>query len=559
MEIRDIFWHLVSNQYIEGFNYADTRLAFRTVFYNTPYSYRSCPCAFIHEYVQYIADDGTVDWKMYKLIEQNIIDGRCPHVDGIPNKCVRETKVNAIHIAIASNNIEVASMYYQDYGFLPTKIFQLTPFRLALVRGNCEIVDIAQAALSNSGHFTVGNNLVQAKKIMFAYRNTHQGTLTMDYISTTLFCLRYKKFLLRRVLHPLVVHSDVDEALALSFKSDDTKSQDDILEYLNHMAKAGKSALILNCAICCIIYNKMSYLQKVLELLYSVGDVKVTQFQRMYTICKALQRKYCFEILKAFDDREPSKTDTFTALITLLSAYHADFANEIVDALRKQPDVYESINANCNDSKSVLQLYTGGYHPIAVGEIKSLIDAGADPDLVDEYGNTLLEHMLSKRVNFIGRRETLELLLYRNPDTDINKNAVKKAIELDIFVETNNSKLVKDQTGEFVLDAKEHTKFGVPNSSVYALDFVGPLLIECGLPYSRSTLMSALDEPMCEAELEYLRQCLDSPRPLKLQCRDILRKYFKNKSIHQFLERAHIPDRLKDFLLLKTELALDVY
>ena len=166
--------------------------------------------------------------------------------------------------------------------------------------------------------------------------------------------------------------------------------------------------------------------------------------------------------------------------------------------------------------------------------------------------------MLSKRVNFIGRRESLELLLYRNPNTYINKNAVKRAIKLDVYVEINNSILVKDPTGEFVLDAKEHTRFGAPNSSVYALDFMGPLLIECGFPYSTSTLFSALEEPMHVAELEYLRQCLDSPRPLKRQCRDILKQYFKNKSIHQFVERAHIPDRLKDFLLLKTELAVDV-
>ena len=212
--------HLVTNQYIEDFNYARKRLTFRVL--HTPYSYRCCQCAFIHEYVQYIADDGTVDEKLYELIEQSIIDGRCPHVDGVPNNCVRETTVNAVHIAIASNNIEVASRYYQDYDFVSTNIFQLIPFRVALVRGNSEILDIAKAALSNAGHFTVGNNLVHAKKITFAYRNTRRGTLTVDYVSTTLFCLRYKKkFLLPRILHPLVVHMDINETLALSFKSDD--------------------------------------------------------------------------------------------------------------------------------------------------------------------------------------------------------------------------------------------------------------------------------------------------------------------------------------------------
>ena len=558
MEVSEVLRRLVSKQTIEGLNYTDKRFSFHTVYYNTPYSYRCCPCAFIHEYVQYIANDGTVDWKQYDLIEQRIIAGRCPHVADVPSKCARETKVNAIHIAIASNNVEVANRYYQDYGYAPTKIFKLTPFRLALARGNIDIIDIAQTSLLHSGKFT-GSNLVHAKKMMFAYRVKNKETLNIDYIPTTLFCLRYKKKdLLRRVLHPLVVHSGIDEALALSFKTGDQESQEDILEYLYHMSKVSKYDLILDCAICAIMYDHSQYFQKLLELLYS-DDVPMSRFQRMFIICKALQKNTCFEVLKAFDEREPSDSDTFTALITLLSAYHSEFATEIVNVLRNQPNVYECINSNCNDNKSLLQIYTSGYHTMAVGEIKALIEAGANPELIDMAGNTLLKHMLSRRVNFIGFRETLELLLYRNPDMFMNKDAVEKAIELDEFVEINNAMhMVKDQIGEFVLDAKEHSLFGPPNSRAYALNFLGPLLIECGFPYSRDKLLTTLEEPLQEAELEYFRQCLESPRPLKLQCRDTLRKYFKKKSLHQFVQSANIPHSIKDFLLLKTELSFNV-
>ena len=85
-----------------------------------------------------------------------------------------------------------------------------------------------------------------------------------------MYCLRYKKkHLLRRVLHPLIIHSDVEEALALSFKDEDQDSENDIFEYLYHRSKSGKYVydLILNCVICTILYDKPLFLHKVLEFM----------------------------------------------------------------------------------------------------------------------------------------------------------------------------------------------------------------------------------------------------------------------------------------------------
>ena len=117
----------------------------------------------------------------------------------------------------------------------------------------------------------------------------------------------------------------------------------------------------------------------------------------MYNVCKALQRKTCFETLKAFDHREPSDTDTCTALITLLSAYHAEFSPEIVSVLRNQPNVYKCFNANCHSKMSLLQQYKRGNYPIAVVDINALTEAGADPELADMAGNNLLNQMMTRR------------------------------------------------------------------------------------------------------------------------------------------------------------------
>ena len=273
MAVSDVLRRLASKQYIEG------RFSFQTVYYNTPYSYKCCQCAFIHEYVQYIANDGTVDLKQYDLIEQSIITGRCPHVADVPSKGARETKVNAIQIAVASNSIEVVSRYNQYlFWYLPTTIFQLTPFHLAVARDKSEIVGIALDYLLELAQMNACN-LTYVNKIIFAYRDGHQENLIISFIPITVLCLRYKmKHMLRRILHPLVVHSDVDEALALSFRNDDQDSQEDILEYLYHMSKASKYDLILDCAICSILYNQPRFLQKVFELLYS-SNIPMSRFQ----------------------------------------------------------------------------------------------------------------------------------------------------------------------------------------------------------------------------------------------------------------------------------------
>ena len=53
---------------------------FDTVFQITPYSYRCCPCAFEHEYFDYLSKDG-IDEDMLNRVLQSIESGRCPHVD----------------------------------------------------------------------------------------------------------------------------------------------------------------------------------------------------------------------------------------------------------------------------------------------------------------------------------------------------------------------------------------------------------------------------------------------------------------------------------------------
>ena len=113
----------------------------------------------------------------------------------------------------------------------------------------------------------------------------------------------------------------------------------------------------------------------------------------------------------------------------------------------------------------------------------------------------------------------------RNPDTCSHKDAVEEAIDLDLYIELRNAiHIISDKIGEFLLDAKEHFLFGTSHASASALNFLGPPLIECGFPYSRDELVTKVEEPLNEVELEYFRRSLASPRSLKLRCSNTLRK-----------------------------------
>ena len=102
MDVRDIFRKLATNQYMPNFNYANYKLSFQTVFYTRNYKYCCCPCAFDHEWAAYISDGGHIHEELYRKVEANLVNGKCPHVDHVVSDYVRETAVYGIHIAAAA-------------------------------------------------------------------------------------------------------------------------------------------------------------------------------------------------------------------------------------------------------------------------------------------------------------------------------------------------------------------------------------------------------------------------------------------------------------------------
>ena len=104
MKLVDIFDNLVHNRYMEQFDYKAS-FKFKTVFYNTNYSYSCCPCAFENEFVDYIGEKGELNEEIYSKIVKSIEEEKCPHInERIPQEWKRDTCVSGLQVAIAANS-----------------------------------------------------------------------------------------------------------------------------------------------------------------------------------------------------------------------------------------------------------------------------------------------------------------------------------------------------------------------------------------------------------------------------------------------------------------------
>ena len=159
------------------------------------------------------------------------------------------------------------------------------------------------------------------------------------------------------------------------------------------------------------------------------------------------------------------------------------------------------------------------------------------------WNNEREKHSLDFRANF-------EALLYSN--INLHESVVQNYLKVDedLFCKEIRETFVLPQM--FITDAKEHSVFGHNSGSDYALEFTVPLLLECGYPVTRETLEAALYRKLHPDELKFIRAYIDTPRSLKLRCRDVLKKHFKGRHLHHFVEMSPIPQSIKDFVLLKT-------
>ena len=569
MDVKTVFRKLLTNQYMKYFDYSSTSFSFKTVFHELSHRYCCCSCAFEHEYMDYISVSGDIDEAMFEQVVDNIVKGRCPHVDEVPVDYVRETSIYAIHIAAAVGTEKAIKNHLVNYSVRLGNIFGVEPCMIALMKQGSKTVRLYYEKLSKEN---IREDVCGCVCEWSAFRR-FQGTellhgtrslenkkkICMERISVPELCVRRRsKGLLETVLKQNVLHTEtgVARALELTFKYRLVGMQKLLLKYVSHtcISKKGCTGLLVDYVLLAIVYDQPTVFNQIMSL-FMEGYLSKDVINVLAEICFVLQRKQCQDVLykdKSFSEKNNCDHDTMLRkiVLTFLDRFYNDYKYDIIHSLPRIPTIHGLINLDGKilnrHNVSLLHMYLKSRN-VNKHVVQAMLDLGADVDSRKTNGYTPMERLIDNEIYqaIPGFREAIELLIFENANTELNENAVEMGIEVD-----KRYGNIPAINGDYLMDAITHCAFE-PDSQMYALNFITPLLIECGYRTQRGTLLCAMDMDLHPKELAYIQQCLEEPRQLQLCCRDVLRKHYKGRRIHQFVAASKIPVKIGDYILMK--------
>ena len=596
MDIKKLLRNLVTNTYMPDLDYYSNYIAFQTIYYNPgDFVYCCCTCAFEHEYLDYISDSGEINEEIYEKIVQCIIDGKCPHVEQVHQTHVQETGIYALHIAAALGTAAVLNTanghryFYSRNDALTGRLFKLTPYTVALLKNSHALTSVSNIARFISG---------RTHYLTYAERsNLDNHKITIKQMS--ILELLVKKKHMKLLQSYLKLHSVDPESFFAALKITFEHNLKDIQALLQSKPSSiNRSTLSANCCELCIVYNQhdvLDMLLKHLSFLRNVGtgglrrEVAINK-RRLSKACYVLQRKECERILTKYDIvtvLDMSNVKRAKTLFNLLKFY-PNFEDEILyqlkqisapvddtshsdgfggdSILKTVPKFFKNLaekisfrKDNRHKNKYQEILWRGNWLNVYVKEkdtkhccrvLKTMIDCGANVNCTDAAGMTPLIYSLTNFQHSMNERQIVELLIYENPDYQLHQSAVSIAIKRN---KPDPVLPISAISGDLLMDARPHGWFGHDDLDDCALNFMAPLLIECGFPVSTDTdiILESLREFINKAERDYILGYLKTPKLLTLICRDTLRKHFKGRFIHHYVSISDIPQKIQDFILLK--------
>ena len=596
MSDRDIFQKLIKNDFIPDITYSQYHFSFQTVFYRSSVSYRVCGCAFENEYLDYISETAAINEEMAYTVLQNIINGKCPHVDKVDQKCIRETSISAIHIATFVGNKQAIDDYFNDYKAVPGKIFRMSPYRLAIVKENISVIDLFHNAIGN--RILMNLEVIPVWNLLYAQRNIEEKqNISFECLSAPELCVRKRnKPLLKAVLNPLLEYKNIHKAFGQAIKHGLKDMEKELTEYIQSIYERGRQEDAIKCVHYAIVNGHTELLSNMMKLAYSCESILMKYVSEA---CILMGRSACVDICKFYgvlDSKDEASKDLGKELSELsnwLHRYHdhsniEDFQAYLKETFYKRsnphiklcgfccknihPEVLKLIldleaekdNAqkrkvtmtNCVDGSMSFYCSTTPLPPWRLKYRKaSFAESNHHYRFSQLERNIALAYLMSKRTSFEcyplenknTQRENIERVLYENPSLALNRFTVSLAISLDETYESDVGKL----HGDFIMDNEEHSCFGYRAKDCFALSFFAPLLLECGFRTERQLLVNALEnKKLHDSERAYICHHLFSARSLKLRCRDVIRDYFEGRQLHKFVDTLFLPQTIKDFLLL---------
>ena len=579
MNTRKTFRKLVTNQYLPNFDYLGTSFTFKTVFSLTTYCYRCCTCAFEHEYFDYIKEDGSIDENMYSKIEDSVINGFCPHVNGVPTHCIRETSVEGLTVAAAAGTLEAMQREINSYSRRMWGIMGVHPYLIAILKNRKECVEVITEDFTNR---SAVEPRVVFKQFESEYRRkgNSENKILKEPGSIAETCAEngiinyFKATVLSSNFHPET--NDIARCFATTIKKGNTELEEAVIDYIlrsicnetkhNHPPMVWKPVLFV-----LILYNRPSRLRLVLSnILAGCADIfkpSEVLLKEIGEICFILERTECLKIIGEF--RGPISPDMSNEkrselLVSLLHGFYDDFSSEIVSRLA----VVQTVTSL--SKLSMLMLSAGRHNRLSTAlldkrVLKQLTGYGADLDLKNSGLQPLLSQVLKASITW-GRpphyrniRTVVEFLISENSSIELNNSALHLALKMDERYAKRKTRYEIDFYGEIIMDSTEHAVSKHDNTADRALNFLGPLLIESGFPVTKETLSNIELQNMPPTEQDYLLKCIKQPRSLMLCCRDVLRRHYSGHKLNRLIDTINIPNKIRDYILLKEILKCDEY
>ena len=570
------FRNMVTNQFMENVEYSREKYSFLTVFSSKSAStlalgstYRCCSCAHDHEYLEYILDTGEVNEKLYDKIVKSLAIGKCHHADAVSKDQLVSTSITGLHIAAAvgteravKENLERCCRYMTDFG-----IFNLHPFDTAMLKKQTYICNLFVnywlshgAGYLYSPHMATVNDkslhIQEVSRLEFCVRQANNQllqTITTNLSKTSGFGKNGIRNI-QCILTPSTPNRTLAHALQLTMKYQLVPLQHTLVQYMQLLNKYYilTKEIRNDCLLLALMYNNHKLLEQMLNFLDLNGWNEKNENTFISKCCTVLQnRKQCTNLLRQrriIRLVSMSKEEHIKTIFTLFCIFYNDFKNELKSLLESAPGIQHGfIKASLLNQIPSFRLYD---HDIFVAQIVlSIIELGKSETLIHDAKfivPQLREMLLNYSRYSLRIRQAVELLIHENVEIDTEKVIERdRKFSLDLRI---------GRFYQYIADDREHGMYG-HNGEDLVLNYLCPFLLACGYDVPRRCLFDILmkksDKESKLAEQAYINNYLDTPRSLLVCCRNSLRKHFRGRYIHRFVQVSGCPQKIKDIILLK--------
>ena len=558
MNIKPTFRKLITNQFVPDFDYINTEWSFKTVHHVSKYSYCICPCAFEHEYLDYIGDDGSINDDVVEKLTQSIIDGQCPHASKANRDHIDTTGIYGIHIALALGTDKAVSNSYYLMPNRYTKLYKLDPFAIAVMKNRRSVppMPVVMYVLMNS-------NRVLEDRVQFYERiSDDEAAYIGKEVSVLDLCIRRGNIpVLDLLVKYKCCNNDLGPALNLAFRY---QLFDIIKNNLRRLKFDSKEREVEECLTLSIVYDQPYILDFSLQNMSGACSLPSTQRMKLNDTCTVLNRDACREVLERYgisirETAPPARL--METLWQLLDNYCEDFKDEVETSFNKIPGLSDELTKQRQNKWSFLLKNILGFpEKRNVQVLQTALDLHANPN-VRHYSETPLVYLLwclstGRAEPSLLTRQKVELFLYQNLDVKAHTGAIRSSLRADAYVKkASTNTCAGSSQRSFIFDSKKHGVYGHDNDNDFAFNFYTPLLIACGFPIpadiETELNQEATNDSVPREVKEYTLMRIKTPKCLIESSRDVLRKHFQGRQIHTFVQLMNIPKQIKDLILLR--------